>query len=453
MPNLRELVESTGAKIDDWFYNPSNPQYESNQQLLSNASAALYGNVGANLDTRNWDEIMASDNTIQAANDALAAMYSDPGYRERNTANLATLGYNPAQAYITYDEMNDRVGANYTPTASEIAAVDSYFKKGTVPDWWEYGSGAKATTAPPTVKQTASAASTSGGLTPEIAANLMRRSMTTGVPTSEFDKYGGYDAVKALYDSNKGTYSLEELSPDFLDQMDNVIANTGVGNLSVLKMTGEPLTKAGYQAMQNNGVNFTEADLKSMGIPYEGFLQVPKKAGSTTGTGTNGVNTAGQLTGGAQVMGPLLSGGYGGGWNARQAFGAADGSMLGAGDANYHSSLIKSLRQNSMTPFSTNAGVLMAPNMGSTTSNWTSPATGGSGGAFNPQVLNPRTASPQEIADWNAYSTYRTNSLNAKTPIVSFAEWLAGGKKDGTQQPTPTTPVYDPVYDSSLGGG
>ena len=296
-----------------------------------------------------------------------------------------------------------------------------------------------------TLSKAAAAVNSPATLTAGVAQDLMQRSMTTGAPTSEFDKYGGYDAVKALYDSNKGTYSLDELDPAFLDQMDNIIANTGVGNLSVLKMTGEPLTKAGYQAMLNNGVSMTEADLKARGIPYEGFLQAPK---TTTGTGTNGVNTAGQLTGGAQVMGPLLSGGYGGGWNARQAFGAADGSMLGAGDANYHSSLIKSLRQNSMTPFSTNAGVLMAPNMGSTTSNWTPPATNGSGGAFNPQVLNPRTASPQEIADWNAYSTYRTNSLNAKTPIVSFAEWLAGGKKDGTQQTgttptTPTTPVYD----------
>ena len=303
-----------------------------------------------------------------------------------------------------------------------------------------------------TLSNAAAAASAPAALNSQIAQDLMQRSMTTGVPTSEFDKYGGYDAVQSLYNSNKGTYSLNELDPAFLDQMDNIIANTGVGNLSVLKMTGEPLTKAGYQAMQNNGVNFTEADLKSMGIPYEGFLQVPKKAGSTTGTGNNGASTAGQLTSGPQVMGPLLSGGYGGGWNARQAVGASNGAMMGAGDANYHSSLIKSLRQNSMTPFSTNAGVLMAPNQGSTSSNWTPPVTQG-GGAFNPQVLNPRTASPQEIADWNAYSTYRTNSLNAKTPIVSFSEWLAGGKVDGTKQDLTTPTGTDPVYDSSLGGG
>lgn len=297
MPNLRELVESTGAKIDDWFYNQSNPQYAANQQLLADATAALYGNVGANLDNRNWDEIMASDNTIQAANDALAAMYSDPAYREENTANLVKAGYAPAQAYYTYNQMNDKVGATYVPTLDEVNAVNDYFQALGVPDAkWSFDGGKLNT-------------SGSGG----------GSSINTGVNSSSA---GG-----------------------------SQVNQVAVGN-------------------QNQPM----------------------------------------------VMGPLLSGGYGGGWNARQAVGAADGSMMGAGDANYRSSLIKSLRQNSMTPFSTNAGVLMAPNMGSTTSNWT-PPTSGSGGAFNPQVLNPRTASPQEVTDWNAYNTYRTNALNSKTPI------------------------------------
>ena len=43
-------------------------------------------------------------------------------------------------------------------------------------------------------------------LTPEIAINLMHRSMTTGAPTSEFNRYGGYDKVKALYDAGGGSY-------------------------------------------------------------------------------------------------------------------------------------------------------------------------------------------------------------------------------------------------------
>jgi hypothetical protein len=45
-------------------------------------------------------------------------------------------------------------------------------------------------------------------LTPEIATSLMQTSMTpAGVPTSEFNKYGGYDKVKALYDTGGGSYA------------------------------------------------------------------------------------------------------------------------------------------------------------------------------------------------------------------------------------------------------
>ena len=48
------------------------------------------------------------------------------------------------------------------------------------------------------------------GLTPNIARDLMQRSMTSsGAPTSEFNKYGGYDAVKAIYEKSGGDYSGE----------------------------------------------------------------------------------------------------------------------------------------------------------------------------------------------------------------------------------------------------
>jgi len=47
-----------------------------------------------------------------------------------------------------------------------------------------------------------------GGLTPELARTLMQRSMTgSGVPTAEFQKFGGYDTVKSLYDRSGGDYS------------------------------------------------------------------------------------------------------------------------------------------------------------------------------------------------------------------------------------------------------
>jgi len=41
-------------------------------------------------------------------------------------------------------------------------------------------------------------------LTPELAQSLMQKSMTkSGVPTSEFNKYGGYDVVSEMYADNK----------------------------------------------------------------------------------------------------------------------------------------------------------------------------------------------------------------------------------------------------------
>jgi len=51
-------------------------------------------------------------------------------------------------------------------------------------------------------------------LTPEVAINLMQRSMTTGAPTSEFDRYGGYDKVKALYDAGGGSYAKPTQQPN-----------------------------------------------------------------------------------------------------------------------------------------------------------------------------------------------------------------------------------------------
>lgn len=142
-----------------------------------------------------------------------------------------------------------------------------------------------------------------------------------------------------------------------------------------------------------------------------------------------------------------------GGWKDRRQTGASDGTLMGAGNANYKSSLIKSLRQNSMSPLSNNQGVMMVPNQSVDPITWTPPVT--SGAAFSPQILNPRAASPQEVTDWNSYNTYRTNSLQAKTPYVSFAEWLAGGKT-GSKPTDPTNPdpnVPGPTADSSSGGG
>ena len=57
------------------------------------------------------------------------------------------------------------------------------------------------------IAQTNQSALSGNTLTPEIATSLMNRAMTTGLPKSESDKYGGYDKVKAMYTANGGDFT------------------------------------------------------------------------------------------------------------------------------------------------------------------------------------------------------------------------------------------------------
>ena len=99
------------------------------------------------------------------------------------------------------------------------------------------------------------AAQPSNVLTAAIAKNLMHRSMTTGAPTSEFDRYGGYAAVQKLYEQGGGTYTGNEVSNADKKTYAAQIATTGVGNLSLLGETGTQLTQAGVDSMRRNGID------------------------------------------------------------------------------------------------------------------------------------------------------------------------------------------------------
>lgn len=112
----RALVElSLGRQIDNQFYNKANPNYEANVAAVNRAMYATSGNLGANMDARDWNAIMAAADPLKAAEDALAAMYSDPAYQVANAAQLLTKGYLPEQADITYKQMESRVGSTYDP--------------------------------------------------------------------------------------------------------------------------------------------------------------------------------------------------------------------------------------------------------------------------------------------------------------------------------------------------
>jgi hypothetical protein len=122
-------------------------------------------------------------------------------------------------------------------------------------------------------------------LTPDIAQDLIWRSMATGVPTTEFDKYGGYEAVHNMYAAGGGQFSHDAIPTDLRNELAQTVAQTGSGNLSILKETGTPLTTEGAANMVRNGIDPTIIDrFVESGIPFaEGALDAAKFATSTGG--------------------------------------------------------------------------------------------------------------------------------------------------------------------------
>jgi hypothetical protein len=118
-------------------------------------------------------------------------------------------------------------------------------------------------------------------LTPEIARSLMHRSMTTGAPTAEFNRYGGYDAVRNLYNQSGGTYSREEISREDMQNYANIVARTGVGNLAILADTNTPITPQALENMRRNGID--EGTIAAAAITYSPRALSKKPPGTTVG--------------------------------------------------------------------------------------------------------------------------------------------------------------------------
>lgn len=171
----------------------------------------------------------------------------------------------------------------------------------------------------------------------------------------------------------------------------------------------------------------------------------PKLPGGGSGTGAVGNGMSSSLP--SMLRGNFSFGESAGtpqGYNQSQV-GANFGPMQSS-QANYKSDLIKSLRA---------SGGPEVSNAGFTQYQASSPQYGSVGGmssansAFNPGVLTSDAASAQDVADWNEYSAYRTNSLGSKTPIVGFKEWLSGGKVSGIPEPVaPTQNTYNTINES-----
>ena len=71
-PNMRELMEAmSGKNIEDLYNN----REENWQKISRQASQMLYGVVGANEDTRDWQSIMGSNDILKEAREQTGAMY------------------------------------------------------------------------------------------------------------------------------------------------------------------------------------------------------------------------------------------------------------------------------------------------------------------------------------------------------------------------------------------
>ena len=110
-------------------------------------------------------------------------------------------------------------------------------------------------------------------ITPSVAQSLMHRSMTTGVPNAEFDKYGGYSAVKAVFDANGGSYSLDAIPADQRKALAMQVASTGVGNMSAPVAEKIGVSSATLQAMAGNGID--KATIEQIKQKTIGFEQAP----------------------------------------------------------------------------------------------------------------------------------------------------------------------------------
>jgi len=66
-PNMRELMEALSGRSVETLYADSNSNWQDTSRL---ASELLYGVVGSNKDTRNWNAIMGSSDIVKAARQA-----------------------------------------------------------------------------------------------------------------------------------------------------------------------------------------------------------------------------------------------------------------------------------------------------------------------------------------------------------------------------------------------
>ena len=136
-------------------------------------------------------------------------------------------------------------------------------------------------------------------LTPAQAQDMIYRSMLTGVPTSEFNAAGGYDAVYSLAKSAGGNMGAP--SDEAIQKYGPTIAAQGYGNTSYapgasLGDRDPALAAAGYdnyydQAVKKPSTSYLQKQILELQNNYKALLEknktpVTTTPGTTTGGGT-----------------------------------------------------------------------------------------------------------------------------------------------------------------------
>lgn len=106
-------------------------------------------------------------------------------------------------------------------------------------------------------------------LTADTAKLLMYRSMTTGVPNWELDKFGGYDAVKEVFEANGGQYDILTIPVDLRKELAQKVSESGVGNMLAAQIENLPIAASAIQALSDAGVDSAVIDqLRSSGLEW-----------------------------------------------------------------------------------------------------------------------------------------------------------------------------------------
>lgn len=174
-------------------------------------------------------------------------------------------------------------------------------------------------------------------LTPAQAQDMIYRSMLTGVPTSEFNAAGGYDAVYSLAKSAGGNMGAP--SSEAIQKYGPTIAAQGYGNMSYAPgstVNDSALADAGYdnyydQALKRPSTSYLQKQILELQNSYKSLLEKNKTPSTGTTGGTTGsvgpVNTGGTNIDTTATSGPVY------GPDGRMYSSAA--SAIAAGVTNY----------------------------------------------------------------------------------------------------------------------